>query len=157
MLRIVRRSLAGHSKWANIRHKKGGKDAAKADQFQKLAKVIETSSRLAGGDRSHPALASALSRAKDARMPKRTVDAAVTRGGADKTAGAGLEELVYEAVWKSKFYRAFVLNRRVDLHAIDATPARWRGDAGSSPLNGASTAASAPINDFAKNCTRRTG
>ena len=96
MLRIIRRSLAGHSKWANIRHKKGGKDAAKADQFQKLAKVIETSSKLAGGDRSHPALASALSRAKDARMPKRTVDAAVTRGGADKTAGAGLEELVYE-------------------------------------------------------------
>ena len=96
MLRIIRRSLAGHSKWANIRHKKGGKDAAKADQFQKLAKVIETSSRLAGGDRSHPALASALSRAKDARMPKKTVDAAVSRGGADKTAGAGLEELVYE-------------------------------------------------------------
>jgi YebC/PmpR family DNA-binding regulatory protein len=95
MLRIVRR-LAGHSKWANIRHKKGGKDAAKADQFQKLAKVIETSSKLAGGDRSHPALASALSRAKDARMPKKTVDAAVSRGGADKAAGAGLEEMIYE-------------------------------------------------------------
>merc|ERR1739843_39656 len=31
-------------------------------------------------------------------------------------------------VWKSKFYGAFVLNRRVDLHAIDATFARWRGD-----------------------------
>ena len=42
-------------------------------------------------------------------------------------------------VWKSKFYGAFVLNRRVDLHAIDATPARWRGGAGSSPLDGAST------------------
>ena len=42
------------------------------------------------------------------------------------------------AVWKSKFYGAFVLNHRVVLHAIDATPARWRGDAGSS-------------------CTRRTG
>ena len=38
-------------------------------------------------------------------------------------------------VWKSKFYGAFVLNRRVVLHAIDATPARWRGDAGSSPLD----------------------
>jgi hypothetical protein len=37
-------------------------------------------------------------------------------------------------VWKSKFNGAFVLNHRVDLHAIDATPARWRGDAGSSPL-----------------------
>ena len=37
-------------------------------------------------------------------------------------------------VWKSKFYGAIVLNHRVVLHAIDATPARWRGDAGSSPL-----------------------
>ena len=37
-------------------------------------------------------------------------------------------------MWKSKFNGAFVLNHRVDLHAIDATPARWRGDAGSSPL-----------------------
>jgi hypothetical protein len=38
-------------------------------------------------------------------------------------------------VWKSKFYGAFVLNRRVVLHAIDATPARWRGDAGSSEVD----------------------
>ena len=44
-------------------------------------------------------------------------------------------------VWKSKFYGAFALNRRVDLHAIDATPARWRGGAGSSPLHRARTAA----------------
>ena len=50
-------------------------------------------------------------------------------------------------VWKSKFYGAFVLNLRVDLHAIDATPARWRGDAGSSPLDRASTATSSPRND----------
>ena len=43
-------------------------------------------------------------------------------------------------MWKSNFYGAFVLNRCVLLHTIDATPARWRGDAGSSPLDGASTA-----------------
>ncbi len=62
-------------------------------------------------------------------------------------------------VWKSKFYGAFALNRRVDLHAIDATSARWRGDAGPSPLDGARTAASSPRNDLVKNCryTRRTG
>ena len=62
-------------------------------------------------------------------------------------------------VWKSKFYGAFVLNRRVDLDAIDAPPARWRGDAGSSPLTRARTAASSPRNDLVKNCrcTRRTG
>ena len=55
-------------------------------------------------------------------------------------------------VWKSKFYGAFVLNCRVVLHAIDATPARWRGDAGSSPLDRARTAASSPRNDLLKNC-----
>ena len=49
-----------------------------------------------------------------------------------------------------KIYGALVLNHRVVLHAIDATPARWRGDAGSSP---------SPRNDFVENyrCTRRTG
>ena len=46
-------------------------------------------------------------------------------------------------------------NLRVDLHAIDATPARWRGDAGSSPLDGARTAASSPRNDLVKNCRVR--
>ena len=56
-------------------------------------------------------------------------------------------------VWKSKFYGAFALNRRVDLHAIDATPARWRGGAGTSPLDRARTAASSPRNER----TRRTG
>ena len=55
-------------------------------------------------------------------------------------------------VWKSKFYGAFALNRRVDLHAIEATPARWRGDADSPPLDGASTAASSPRNHLVKNC-----
>ena len=42
---------------------------------------------------------------------------------------------MYIAVWKSKFYGTFVLNHRVDLHAIDAMPARWRGDAGSTLLD----------------------
>ena len=46
----------------------------------------------------------------------------------------------------------FVLNHRVVLHAIDATPARWRGDAGSLPLDRARTAASSPRNDLVKNC-----
>ena len=45
--------------------------------------------------------------------------------------------VVPSPVWKSKFYGAFVLNHRVVLHAIDATPARCRGDAGSSLHDGA--------------------
>ena len=58
----------------------------------------------------------------------------------------------YGPVWKSKFFGAFVLNHRVVPHAIDATPARWRGDAGFSPLDRARTAASSPRNDLVKNC-----
>ena len=54
----------------------------------------------------------------------------------------------------TQFHGAFVLNHRVVLHAIDATPARWRGDAGSPPLDGARTAASSPRIDL---CTRHTG
>jgi len=53
-------------------------------------------------------------------------------------------------VWKSKFYGAFVLDHRVVLHAIDAALARRRGDAGSSPLDRARTAASSPRNDLVK-------
>ena len=55
--------------------------------------------------------------------------------------------------------RPFVLHHRVVLHAIDATPARWRGGARSSPLDGASTAAPSPRNDLVKNCrcARHTG
>ena len=53
-------------------------------------------------------------------------------------------------MWKSKFYGAFVLNHRVVRYAIDTTPARWRGDAGSSPLDRARTAASSPRNDLVK-------
>ena len=59
--------------------------------------------------------------------------------------------LASSSVWKSKFDGMFVLNYRVVLHAIDATPAQWRGDAGSSPIDGASTATSSPRNDLVKN------
>ena len=55
-------------------------------------------------------------------------------------------------MWKSKFYDAFVLNHIVVLHAIDATPARWRGDADSSPLDGTSAATPSLRNDLVKNC-----
>ena len=53
---------------------------------------------------------------------------------------ARYEAVPSQPVWKSKFYDAFVLNHIVVLHAIDATPARWHGDADSSPPDGTSTA-----------------
>ena len=61
-----------------------------------------------------------------------------------------------QSVWKSNFYGAFVLNRRVDLHAIDAPPARWRGDAGSSSLDGLiSTQVAVPLGPVASRPLRR--
>ena len=61
--------------------------------------------------------------------------------------GGAEEPWLFSPAWKSKFHGAFAQNRRVDLHAIDATPAGWRSGAGSSPPNGPSTAASSPRND----------
>ena len=77
-------------------------------------------------------------------------------GGAEINADS-IKAMV-EACVEIKILRR-VLNHRVVLHAIDATPARWRGDAGSSPLDRSSTAASSRRNDLVKNCrcTRRTG
>ena len=68
-------------------------------------------------------------------------------------------ELVRARLCGNQIYGAFVLNSRVDLNAIDATPARWRGGVGSSPLDGTSAATSSPRNDLVKNyrCTRHTG
>ena len=51
-------------------------------------------------------------------------------------------------MWKSKFYGAFVLNHRVVLHAIDATPARWRRGVGLTPLDSVITAAPDALVDF---------
>ena len=59
---------------------------------------------------------------------------------------------VVEFCVEIKIYGAFVLNHRVVLHAIDATPARRRGGVNSSPLDRARTAASSPRNDLVKNC-----
>ena len=56
-----------------------------------------------------------------------------------------------------KIYGAFVLNHRAVLHAIDATPARRRGGAGFSTLDGARAAVSSPRNDFVNYVHRRTG
>ena len=84
--------------------------------------------------------------AKTRPLPKLVYDTLRLLGGEDH-----IEPIGYRTVWKSKFYGAFVLNHRVDFHAIDAAPARWRGDAGSSPLDRVRSAASSPRNDLVKN------
>ncbi|HJR93292.1 MAG TPA: YebC/PmpR family DNA-binding transcriptional regulator [Acidimicrobiia bacterium] len=88
--------MAGHSKWANIKHRKGRQDAARGKLFAKLAKRIEVAAREGGGDPGfNPTLATAVDKAKAASMPNDNIDRAIKRGSGD-VAGAIYEEIWYE-------------------------------------------------------------
>lgn len=86
--------MAGHSKWANIKHRKGRQDAARGKLFAKLAKRIEVAAREGGGDPNfNPTLATAVEKAKAASMPNDNIERAIKRG-----IGA-IEGAVYEEIW----------------------------------------------------------
>src|ERR671917_1090218 len=89
--------MAGHSKWASIKHKKAVTDQRRGAQFTKLARAIQVAAREGGGDLvGNPALQLAVQKAKDARMPKDNIERAIAKGtGADQDADA-FEALVYE-------------------------------------------------------------
>lgn len=88
--------MAGHSKWANIKHKKAATDAKRGKIWTRLIKEITVAARLGGGDiNSNPRLRLAVDKAADANMPKDNVNRAISRGtgGLD---GANYEEVRYE-------------------------------------------------------------
>ena len=88
--------MAGHSKWANIKHKKAATDAKRGKIWTRLIKEITVAARLGGGDiASNPRLRLAVEKAADANMPKDNVARAIQRGtgGLD---GANYEEIRYE-------------------------------------------------------------
>lgn len=86
--------MAGHSKWANIKHRKGRQDAARGKLFAKLAKRIEVAAREGGGDPGfNPTLATAVEKAKAASMPNDNIDRAIKRGTGE------VEGAVYEEIW----------------------------------------------------------
>ena len=86
--------MAGHSKWANIKHRKGRQDAARGKLFAKLIRAIESAARNGGGDpAANATLATAIQKAKDASVPKDTIERAVARGSGD------LEGVQYEELW----------------------------------------------------------
>lgn len=86
--------MAGHSKWANIKHRKGRQDAARGKLFAKLAKGIEVAARQGGGDPGfNPTLATAVDKAKSASMPNDNIDRAIKRGTGE------VEGAVYEEIW----------------------------------------------------------
>lgn len=88
--------MAGHSKWANIKHKKERADAKRGKIFTRLIKEITVAARLGGGDAStNPRLRLAMDKAFDANMPKDNVQRAIDRG-AGNLEGVNYEELRYE-------------------------------------------------------------
>jgi YebC/PmpR family DNA-binding regulatory protein len=88
--------MAGHSKWANIKHRKGRQDAKRGQLFAKLAKAIEIAAREGGGMVDfNPTLATAVDKAKAASMPNDNIDRAIKRGTGE-VEGAHYEEFFYE-------------------------------------------------------------
>ena len=88
--------MAGHSKWANIQHRKGRQDAKRGKIFTRLIKEITVSARMGGGDPSmNPRLRLAVDKAYENNMPKDNVERAIKRGigGLD---GVSYEEIRYE-------------------------------------------------------------
>jgi YebC/PmpR family DNA-binding regulatory protein len=88
--------MAGHSKWANIQHRKGAQDKKRGKLFTKLIKEIMIAARIGGGDMSaNPRLRLAVDKAKGQSMPKDNIERAIKRGSGDLD-GADYLELRYE-------------------------------------------------------------
>ncbi|HHJ39014.1 MAG: hypothetical protein AXA67_11060 [Methylothermaceae bacteria B42] len=88
--------MAGHSKWANIRHRKSAQDAKRGKIFTKLIREITVSARIGGGDpAANPRLRTAIDKALGANMPKDTIDRAIKKGSG-ALEGDNYEEVRYE-------------------------------------------------------------
>ncbi len=88
--------MAGHSKWAQIKHKKAVVDVKRGKLFSKLAKEIAVAARLGGGDPSmNPRLRTAIEKAKEANMPQDNIKRAVQKGTGELP-GTAYEEALYE-------------------------------------------------------------
>ncbi len=76
--------MAGHSKWANIKHRKGAQDAKRGKVFTKLIKEITVAAKIGGGDlEANPRLRTAVDKAKANNMPKDTIERAIKKGTGD--------------------------------------------------------------------------
>ena len=88
--------MAGHSKWANIQHRKGAQDKKRGKLFTKLIREITIAAKMGGGDPvANPRLRLAIDKAKAQSMPKDNIDRAVKRG-AGELEGAEFQEMRYE-------------------------------------------------------------
>ena len=88
--------MSGHSKWANIQHRKGAQDKKRAKIFTKLIREITVAARIGGGDlTANPRLRLAIDKAKSQSMPKDNIDRAIKKG-LGNTEGEDYQEIRYE-------------------------------------------------------------
>ena len=88
--------MAGHSKWANIQHRKGAQDKKRGKLFTKLIREIAVAAKMGGSDlEANPRLRVAVDKAKEQSMPKDNIERAIKRG-AGETDGADYQEIRYE-------------------------------------------------------------
>jgi YebC/PmpR family DNA-binding regulatory protein len=88
--------MAGHSKWANIQHRKGAQDKKRGRLFTRLIREITIAARIGGGDvASNPRLRLAVDKAKAQSVPKDNIDRAIKRG-AGELDGTDYQEIRYE-------------------------------------------------------------
>lgn len=86
--------MAGHSKWAKLKHTKGKTDAQRAKLFSKLVRFITVEVKKAKGDKNAPGVRTAVEKAKAANMPADNIERALSKGSGE---GKELEQVVYEA------------------------------------------------------------
>lgn len=85
--------MAGHSKWAKLKHKKAITDVQKSKTFSKLLRFVSVEAKKAKGDRSSPGLRAAVDKARAANVPSDNIDRAI-----DKASASGeMEKVTYEA------------------------------------------------------------
>ena len=89
--------MSGHSKWATIKRKKAGIDAARGKKFTKLIREITIAAREGGGDPTgNPRLSLAIDNAKAANMPKDNMERAIKKGTGELDDGSSFEDVIYE-------------------------------------------------------------
>lgn len=89
--------MAGHSKWATIKRKKAGNDAARSKIFSRIIRELTIAARDGGGDPSgNPRLSLAIENAKSNNMPKDNIERAIKKGTGELGSGQSFEEIVYE-------------------------------------------------------------
>src|SRR5688500_1322754 len=88
--------MAGHTKWANIKHKKGAADAKRGKVFTKLIREITVAAKVGGGNAdSNARLRLAIDKASDQSVPRDTIQRDI-RKGTGELAGETIEEVTYE-------------------------------------------------------------